>query len=66
MRRPRGPGGRFLTGEEIRALEAQHAQQPTQSAPQQGSRPQSANGTGGNAVEGDPLPVPGTAEGVDA
>lgn len=42
MRRPRGPGGRFLTGDEIRALEAQ--QQPTSS---QQSRPKSSAGPNG-------------------
>jgi hypothetical protein len=58
MRRPRGPGGRFLTGEEIRALEQQEEQQ----APQQSSsRPQSANGT-----SGDTDLVPAAAEGVEA
>jgi len=36
MRRPRGPGGRFLTGDEIRALEQKNAQ----------------NGTNGNGGEG--------------
>ena len=58
MRRPRGPGGRFLTGEEIRALEQQEQQQ----APQQSSsRPQSANG-----ANGDTDLVPVAAEGVEA
>jgi hypothetical protein len=58
MRRPRGPGGRFLTGEEIRALEQQEQQQ----APQESSsRPQSANGTNDNAD-----PVSAAAEVVEA
>ena len=50
MRRPRGPGGRFLTGDEIRALEQQEAAQRQvggQSSNQQ-SRPQSSNGANGN------------------
>lgn len=42
MRRPRGPGGRFLTGDEIRALEEQQATQP---------RPDSSNGQNGNKTE---------------
>jgi hypothetical protein len=42
MRRPRGPGGRFLTGDEIRALEAQKGD------PQSSSRPQSSNGAEAN------------------
>lgn len=58
MRRPRGPGGRFLTGDEIRALEQQQGAQP-----QSSSRPQSANGTNGNAPETDAGP---TAESVEA
>jgi nuclear transcription factor Y, alpha len=59
MRRPRGPGGRFLTGEEIRALEQGGGQ------PQQSSRPQSANGANGNGIEGEPVAVPITSEGVE-
>jgi hypothetical protein len=58
MRRPRGPGGRFLTGEEIRALEQQGGTQP-----QSSSRPQSANGTNGNGAEADAVPA---TEGVEA
>jgi len=46
MRRPRGPGGRFLTGDEIRALEAQKG-----SEPQSSSRPQSSNGADANPTE---------------
>ena len=65
MRRPRGPGGRFLTGDEIRALEQQEQQQQQQQqqqeAPQQSSRPQSANGANGNTD-----PVSAAAEGVEA
>ena len=73
MRRPRGPGGRFLTGDEIRALEQaeqqqQQQQQPPpqpqqqqQPLPQQSSRPLSANGANGKAD-----PVPATAESVEA
>jgi len=55
MRRPRGPGGRFLTGDEIRALEAQEAtQQGGQNAPQtQQSRPKSS-GTNGKSDEAAP------------
>jgi hypothetical protein len=48
MRRPRGPGGRFLTGDEIRALEQQQEQEQAQQPQQPSSRPQSANGTNGN------------------
>ena len=58
MRRPRGPGGRFLTGEEIRALEQQEQQQAAQ---QSSSRPQSANGANGNTD-----PVSSAPEGVEA
>ena len=70
MRRPRGPGGRFLTGEEIRALEQQQQQQQqaTQQPPhppQPSSRPQSANGTTANAVKGEPGPAP-APESVEA
>lgn len=61
MRRPRGPGGRFLTGEEIRALEQQEQEQG--GGQQQSSRPQSANGANGNPGNDN---VPGTAEGVEA
>jgi hypothetical protein len=62
MRRPRGPGGRFLTGDEIRALEQQQQQQQPQ--PHDSSRPQSANGANGNPSETDPVSV--AAEGVEA
>jgi hypothetical protein len=48
MRRPRGPGGRFLTGDEIRALEQQQEQEQAQQPQQQSSRPQSASGANGN------------------
>jgi hypothetical protein len=61
MRRPRGPGGRFLTGEEIRALEAQQ-QQPGQ--PQQ--RPESSNGANGKATEGEAAGVSGDAATAEA
>jgi len=57
MRRPRGPGGRFLTGDEIRALEQQVQLQES------ASRPQSANGTNGNPASD---PVPAATEGVEA
>ena len=80
MRRPRGPGGRFLTGEEIRALEQQEQEQgqqqqqqqqqqpqPSQQQqlpqPQQSSRPQSANGTNGNAKTD---PVSTVTEGAES
>ena len=53
MRRPRGPGGRFLTGDEIRALE------------QQQQRGGSANGTNGNAGEGEPATAVPVAEAVE-
>jgi nuclear transcription factor Y, alpha len=46
MRRPRGPGGRFLTGDEIRALEQQQAAHPSQ-------LPESSNGQNGNHGEGE-------------
>jgi len=61
MRRPRGPGGRFLTGDEIRALEAQQ-QQPSQSQP----RPESSNGANGKAAEGDSAGASGTSAKVEA
>lgn len=60
MRRPRGPGGRFLTGDEIRALEQQEQEQ---GQPQQSSRPQSASGANGNPGND---PVSSAAEGVEA
>ena len=61
MRRPRGPGGRFLTGDEIRALEAQQ-QQPQQSQ----QRPESPNGTNGKAAEGESAGVSGDLANVEA
>ena len=64
MRRPRGPGGRFLTGEEIRALEAQQATQPAQSQ-QQSSQTQLTNEANGNSVKPDPVNV-SAAEVVEA
>jgi hypothetical protein len=48
MRRPRGPGGRFLTGDEIRALEQQEAT---------GSR-NGANGSAGEPESAAPIPEP--------
>lgn len=64
MRRPRGPGGRFLTGEEIRALEAQQAAQPAQNQ-QQSSQLQLTNETNGNSIKPEPVNV-AAAEGVEA
>ena len=56
MRRPRGPGGRFLTGDEIRALELQQAAHPSQ-------RPDSSNGQNGNHAEGEQGSGTGATEG---
>lgn len=61
MRRPRGPGGRFLTGDEIRALEAQQQQQPQPSQ----QRPESSNGTNGKAAEKESAAVPVDAAKVE-
>lgn len=64
MRRPRGPGGRFLTANEIADLKAQgkdpYAQSTTPSTPEKkattdvedGGRAKRAKLTGGNAIEG--------------
>jgi len=63
MRRPRGPGGRFLTGDEIRALELQEQEQAQQQQQQPSSRPQSADGANGNPGSD---PVTGATEGAEA
>ncbi len=62
MRRPRGPGGRFLTGDEIRALEAQQQQQPGQTQ----QRPESSNGANGKATEGESAGVSADSATVEA
>jgi hypothetical protein len=54
MRRPRGPGGRFLTGDEIRALE------------QQAQPGGSTNGTNGNTGEAESKSVPAAPEAVES
>jgi hypothetical protein len=61
MRRPRGPGGRFLTGDEIRALEAQQQQ-----SGQTQQRPESSHGANGKATEGESAGVSGDSAKVEA